>query len=124
MGRKPTPKTSEQSYVEDTRFHKQHAAVGIMKVAVYVPAGRIPELRELALRWRAEAKQLVEGDYPTADQILQIHAICRALEIELPLDAFATISSAAKWLRDQESKLGERQIQRPRVRQPPVYSAS
>ena len=121
MGRKPSPKTSAQRSAENARYQRRIAAAGIVKVAVHVPAQRVPELRALALNWRAEAKLLREADHATADQILQIHAICRALELDLPVAAFATWSSAAHWLRTQESQIGQRPVRRPKVRQPPRY---
>ena len=87
MGRKPSPKTPEERSVENARYQKRNAAVGILKIAVYVPAERVPELRAITLNWRAEAKLLTDADYPTADQILQIHAICRTLDLDLPTAA-------------------------------------
>lgn len=121
MARKPSPKTSAERSAENARYQKRNAAVGIVKVAIHVPAERVSELRMIALNWRAEAKLLMDADCPTADQILQIHAICRALDVELPIQAFATTSSAAHWLLAQESQIGQRQIPRPKVRQPPIY---
>jgi hypothetical protein len=120
MGRKPSPKTSVERSAENARYQKRNATVGIVKVAVHVPAERVPELRALALRWRAEAKSLMDADHPTADQILQIHAICRTLDLDLPVEAFATCSLAARWLLARESQIGQRPIQRPKVRQPPI----
>lgn len=119
MGRKPSPKTSAERSSENARYQKGNAAVGILKVAVHVPAERVAELRAIALNWRAEARLLVNADYPSADQILQIHAICRTLNLDLPVEAFATTSSAARWLLAQESQRGQREIQRPTIRQPP-----
>jgi hypothetical protein len=121
VGRKPSPKTSAERSAENARYQKRIATFGIVKVAVHVPAERVPELRLIALNWRAEAKLLMDADYPTADQILQIHAICRTLDLDLPVQAFATCSSAAHWLLAQESQLDQRTIQRPKVRQPPRY---
>ena len=121
MGRKPSLKTSEERSAENARYVKRIASIGIVKVAVHVPAERVPEMRLLALNWRAEAKLLMDADYPTADQILQIHAICRALDLDLPVNAFQTTSSAAYWLLAQENQNGHLQIQKPKVRQPPVY---
>ena len=115
------PKTSAQRAEENARYRARSAAVGIVKVAVHVPAERVSELRVIALNWRAEAKLLMAADYPTADQILQIHAICRVLDLDLPVKAFATCSSAAQWLVARESQVGQRSIQMPKVRQPPTY---
>ena len=56
-----------------------------MRITVMVPAERIPFLKALTLEWRREAKILLEQDMPTADQILQIHAVCRTLDIPLPV---------------------------------------
>jgi len=121
MGRKPSPKTSAERSVENARYQKRIATFGIVKVAVHVPAERAPELRLIALNWRAEAKLLMAADYPTADQILQIHAICRTLDLDLPVWAFTTCASATQWLLAQERQVGQRQIQKPKVRQPPRY---
>ena len=121
MTRKPSPKTSAERSAENARYQKRNAAVGIVKIAVHVPAERVPELRSIALTWRAEARLMMDADYPTADQILQIHAICRTLDLDLPVAAFATASSASHWLLGQESRLGQRELQRPKVRQPPGF---
>jgi hypothetical protein len=121
VGRKPSPKTSAERSAENARYQKRNATVGIVKVAVHLPAERVTELRAVALRWRAEAKSLMDADHPTADQILRIHAICRTLDLDLPVESFATCSSAAHWLLAQESQIGQRPIQRPKVRQPPIY---
>jgi hypothetical protein len=120
MGRKPSPKTSGERSAENARYQKRNAAVGILKIAVYVPAERVPELRAITLNWRAEAKLLTDADYPTADQILQIHAICRTLDLDLPISAFGTASAAAHWLLTQESRIGDRELRKPKVRQIPL----
>ncbi len=121
VGRKPSPKTSAERSAENARYQKRIASIGIVKVTVHVPAERVPEMRMIALNWRAEAKLLIDADYPTADQILQIHAVCRALDLDLPVKAFQTTSSAAHWLLAQENQIGQMHIQKPKVRQPPVY---
>jgi hypothetical protein len=121
VGRKPYPKTSEERSAENARYQARNAAVGIVKVAVHVPAERVPELRAIALTWRAEAKLLMDVDHPTADQILQIHGICRTLDLDLPVAAFATCSSAAHWLLAQQRQIGQRRVQKPKVRHPPNY---
>ena len=94
MGRKPSPQTPEERAVENARYQ--------------------------TLNWRAEAKLLTDADYPTADQILQIHAICRTLDLDLPTAAFRTASAAAHWLLTQESQIGDRELRKPKVRQIPL----
>jgi hypothetical protein len=121
MGHEPSPKTSAQRSAENARYQERNAAVGIVKVAVHVPAQRVPELRTIALSWRAEAKSLMDADYPTVDQILRIHAFCRTFDLDLPVEAFTTCSSATNWLLAQESRLDHRAIKRPKVWQPLSY---
>ena len=118
MGRKPVPKTSAERSVENARYQKRIAVEGIVKVTVLVPAERVPELRAVAQTWRAEAKLMMNADYPSADQILQIHAICRTMDLDLPVEAFATCSSAARWLLAQQDRVSQRQIRKPKLRQP------
>lgn len=89
---------------------------GIICMHVLVPVVRVPDLRELAAEWRREARLLLEEDLPTADQILQIHGVCRALELPLPLEAFTTRYAASSWLARHEKKLGPRHVRLPRIR--------
>ena len=112
MALKPPSQRAE----ENARYRALQNAVGIAKVTVMVPADRVPELRAIALHWRQDSKQLLESDRPSADQILQIHAVSRTLDIRLPVHAFETRSSAALWLLAHEKALGAKLPHRPRVR--------
>lgn len=114
--RKQPPRPPEQRAAENQAFYERRQEIGVVKVSVMVPADRVSELRAIGLAWRAEAKLLLEADRPSADQILQIHAICRTLGIELPIQAFETRASAAYWLLALESKLAGRRVQMPTSR--------
>ena len=109
-------KTPEQRAAENARYAAGIIDAGIIKVLLHVPAVRIPELRAITLAWRKEAKLLLESDQPTADQILQIHGVCRTLGLDLPVKAFETRASAAYWLLAQESKLARRRVYIPKTR--------
>ena len=117
--RKPAPRSPARRSAENQRFHERELEVGIIKMSVHVPSDRIPDLRAITLAWRAEAKLLLESDRPSADQILQIHGVCRALGLALPVKAFETRASAGYWLLAHESKLGGRLVQLPRARPSP-----
>ena len=109
---KPRPK--EKRSVDNEFYRRRAAAAGIVMVSVRVPSVRVPELKAVALEWRREAKLLLESDLPSADQILQIHAVCRAVDQPIPPDAFETRATAAAWLHAHERKLGQRRIHIPR----------
>ena len=117
--RKQPPRPPEQRAAENQAFYERRREIGVVKVSVMVPADRVSELRAISLAWRAEAKLLLESDRPSADQILQIHAVCRTLGIELPIQAFETRASAAYWLLAHESKLAGRRVQMPTSRPVP-----
>jgi hypothetical protein len=53
-----------------------------------LPIIRVPEMAELLVAWLHEARAALGSDQPTADQILMIHAVCRALRIKLPVGSF------------------------------------
>lgn len=55
---------------------------------------RRPELRVILLECGRDAKLLLEIDQQSADQILQIHGVCRALRIKSPVDTFETRATA------------------------------
>jgi hypothetical protein len=57
---------------------------------------------------------VLEQDVPTADQILQIHAVCRTLDLPLPEGAFASRGDAQVWLLAREPKLGKLMLHRPK----------
>lgn len=113
---KAAPRPVEQRASENARFTKNLHDAGIICMHVLVPIVRAPELRALAAEWRDEARLLLEEDLPTADQILQIHGVCRALEVPLPLQAFTTRAAASSWLARHEKKLGPRHVRLPRIR--------
>ena len=46
----------------------------------------------MLLEWHRDAKLQLESDQPSADQILQIHGVCRVLPIKLPIDAFGLLA--------------------------------
>ena len=110
----PRRKTSKERAAENRLFRDRDRAVGVMAATVRIPADRLSELREIALEWRREARLLLEGDLPSADQILQIHAISRALGLNLPVEAFETRAAATDWLYAHEKKLGPRRAHIPR----------
>ena len=99
---------------ENEVYRGRQAAAGIVRITVMVPAERIPYLKALTLEWRRESKMMLEQDQPTADQILQIHAVCRTLELPLPEHAFASRSDAQEWLLAQEPSLGQLMLHRPK----------
>ena len=101
----PTMKTAEQRAAENRRYIARQHEAGIVKISVAVPSNRIPELTEIALAWRRIAKLLIESDQPSADQILQIHAVSRTLGVPLPVEAFESRVAAANWLLTHERML-------------------
>jgi len=119
MARQSVPRPREQRSAENARYHDRRVGAGILKVTVMVPAERIPELRAITLAWRREAKLLLESDLPSADQILQIHAVCRALGLRLPVEAFETRAMADQWLLAHQTRLGALRLQAPRSRPRP-----
>lgn len=100
------PRPAEQREAENERYRGRQAGAGIVRITVMVPADKIPHLKALTLQWRQEAKLLLEIDRPTADQILQIHAVCRTLGLDLPEHAFATRGDAQDWLLANQPRLG------------------
>lgn len=99
-------KPPEQRLAENERYRGRQAAAGIVRITVMVPTDKIPHLKALTLQWRQEAKLLLEIDLPSADQILQIHAVCRTLGLDLPEHAFATRGDAQDWLLAHQPRLG------------------
>ena len=104
----------EKRSAENELYRRRTAAAGIVAISVRVPAARVPEIKAIAPEWRREAKLLLESDLPSADQILQIHAVCHALDQSVPPEAFETRATAAAWLHAHERKLGQRRIHIPR----------
>ena len=105
---------AEQRLAENERYRGRQAAAGIVRVTVMVPVDRIPHLKALTLQWRQEAKLLLEIDLPSADQILQIHAVCRTLGLDLPEEGFATRGNVQEWLLAHQPQLGRLMLHRPR----------
>ena len=103
----------EQRAAANSRYVGRRTSAGIVKITVMVPADKIPELRGITLEWRRNAKMLLHSDQPSSDQILQIHAACRELGIQLPLDAFATRATAESWLLAHQPALGARRLHLP-----------
>jgi len=108
------PRSPARRAQENEIYRGRQAAAGIVRITVHVPAERIPYLKALTLEWRREAKMMLEEDQPTADQILQIHAVCRTLDLPLPEHAFATRGDAQDWLIAQEPRLGQLMLHRPK----------
>ena len=119
MARTIIPRAPAQRAVENGRYRDRSAAAGIAKITVLVPADRITDLRAITTAWRQEAKLLLESDRPSADQILQIHSVSRTLGLPLPVKAFDTRATAARWLLAQEPALGPIRPHMPRVRASP-----
>jgi len=103
----------EQRAAANSRYVGRCASAGIVKMTVMVPANKIPALRGITLEWRREAKMLLHSDQPSSDQILQIHAACRELGLQLPLEAFVTRATAESWLLAHQLALGARRLHLP-----------
>ena len=110
------PRSPEQRAAENERYNDRRAAAGLVKLHVPVPIVRLQELDPLLVGWRHDAKASLEKDQPTADQILMIHTVYRALRIKLPIGAFATRYTADDWLRDRQPRLGDDLPHLPRAR--------
>jgi hypothetical protein len=108
-------KTREQRAAETTRYAQWLKDTGIAAISVAVPVTRVAELRALVAEWRREARMLLEEDRPTADRILQIHAVCWTFGLDLPMGAFETRTTAAVWLARQEPRLGQRRVRLPKL---------
>ena len=108
------PRPAEQRSAENMRYRDRHAAAGIVRVTVMVPAERVRQLRALTLAWRREAKMLLQSDLPTADQILEIHGVCRTLGLKLPIQVFETRFVAEQWLFAQQDRLEGRVVHVPK----------
>jgi hypothetical protein len=111
-----TPRTPAQRREQNARYNRRRVTAGLAKLYVLVPLVRLGELDALLVQWREEARAQLGSDHPSADQILLIHSICRTLRIRLPVTAFATRLTAEAWLRERESCLGDRQLEKPRAR--------
>lgn len=109
-----TPRPPARRAQDNEIYRGRQAAAGIVRITVMVPAERIPYIKALTQEWRREAKMVLEQDVPTADQILQIHAVCRTLSLPLPEGAFASRGDAQAWLLAQEPKLGKLILHRPK----------
>ena len=83
------------------------------------PAEHIPELPPILLNWRRDATLLLESDLPSADQVLEVHGVCRTLRTKLPINAFATPATAEAWLLAQHPRLGARRVHAPQPRSQP-----
>jgi hypothetical protein len=108
------PRPAEKRSVDNELYRRRTEAAGIVAISVRVPSVRVTELKAIALEWRREAKLLLQSDRPSADQILQIHAVCDTLDMPVPPEAFETRATAAAWLHAHERKLGRRRIHIPR----------
>jgi hypothetical protein len=99
------PRSPEQRAEENERCRDRQAAAGIVHVSVMVPVDRVPYLQALTLAQRRDAKLLLESDLPIADQILQIHTVCRTLRLKPPLEASESRMAAEQWLIAQEPRV-------------------
>lgn len=117
---KAPPRPAATRAAQNSRFKQRLRDAGIVPQIVLVPASRLTQLRELTAEWRREARLLLESDLPTAEQILQIHGVCRALDIPLPVSAFATRFAASAWLESHEAKLDQRRVRLPCIRPEPA----
>ncbi|MEO8714330.1 MAG: hypothetical protein ABI369_04895 [Acetobacteraceae bacterium] len=90
-------------------------SAGLVKLNVLVPLMKLAEFDALLAQWRAEARAQLNFDQPTAEHILLIHSICRALRIRLPVSAFATRLTAEAWLREQQPHIEARRLEMPRL---------
>ena len=98
------PRPAEKRSVDNELYRRRTEAAGIVAISVRVPSVRVTELKAIALEWRREAKLLLQSDRPSADQILQIHAVCDTLDMPVPPEAFETRATAAAWLHAHERK--------------------
>jgi hypothetical protein len=94
------PRPARQRATENARYNDRRVAAGLVKLNVLVPVDRISELDVLLVEWRHKARALLNTDLPSAEQILTIHAMCRARRLKLPPGAFATRFAAEAWLRE------------------------
>ena len=99
---------------ENERYMDRQAAARILRVSVMVPVDRVPYLQALTLAQRREAKLLLESDLPIADQILQIHTVCRTLRLKPPLEASESRMAAEQWLIVQGPRLEGRVVDIPK----------
>jgi hypothetical protein len=98
----------QQRAAPKSRYVGRRTSAGIVKITVMVPADRIPELRGITLEWRRRAKMVLLSDQPSSDRVLQIHAVCRELGIQFPIEAFTTRATAESWLLARQPALGAR----------------
>ena len=106
----PEPsRPKQQRAAANARYNHRLTTAGLVKLNVLVPLVNLEELDRLLVTWRQEAKKTLESDLPTADQILLVHATCRALRMRLPVLAFATRLAADEWLREKTPLLGDRE---------------
>ena len=110
------PRPKQQRAASNARYTNRLTAAGLVKLNIVVPLVRLEELDRLLVTWRQEAKKTLDSDLPTADQILLVHATCRALRMRLPVMAFATRLAADEWLREKTPLLGDREAVLPRRR--------
>ena len=113
--RRQPARTRAQRRADNERYHARAQTAGLVQVSVVVPIDKVPTVKALATEWRAEARALLDSDLPTADQILQIHAISRTLDLPLPVEAFHTRAAAARWLLAHEPELGDAKQRRPHI---------
>ena len=100
------PRSKERRAEENQRYRERLARCGIVTTTVMVPAGKLVELKAITLAWRNEAKLLCDPDQFSANQILRIHGVCRALGVRLPAEAFESQAAAAAWLLARQPALG------------------
>jgi hypothetical protein len=104
----------EQRAAANVRYNRHRVtAPGLAKVNVLVPVHRMTEPATLLVEWRRVARAQLDTDQPSAEQILNIHAVCRTLRLRLPVGAFATRFTAEAWLREKRPALEGRDLMMP-----------
>jgi len=111
----------QQREAENASYHDRRVGAGIADMIVMGPAEHIPELPPILLNWRHDATRLLESDLPSADQVLEVHGVCRTLRTKLPIDAFKTRATAQAWLLAQHPRLGARRVHAPQPRSQPWW---
>lgn len=108
------PRPPQQRAKANARYRAREAGAGIVRMPVTVPIDRIPHLSAITLEWHRDAKMLLDSDLPTSDQILQVHAVCRTLFLELPIEVFETRALAEQWLLAHQPQIGWRILHKPK----------
>ena len=108
----------QQREAANASCHGRRVGAGIADMIVMGPAEHIRELPPILLNWRRDATLLLESDLPSADQVLEVHGVCRTLRTKLPIDAFETPTAEA-WLPAHNPRLDARRVNAPKRRSQP-----